>query len=150
MKYYRQQICCHFQKIKSLDGKEISNFEKKWHLAFASRTEKIQSKRQHHKNEKFTYVDPIPIPSHWRSRGLPGGRDRFDLVLAKAANSSTVTNNHEGPLRQTSPQKKVDKGDFDEISGKGYPKISEGHPLESEFDVKPKMNFTAMKLAPID
>jgi len=151
MKYYRQQICCHFQKIKSLDGKEISNFEKKWHKAFASKTETIQSQKQNHKKEKYTYVETTPIPSHWRSRGLPGGRDRFDLVLAKAANThSTITHNHEGPLRQPSPQKKLDKGDFDEVSGKGYPKLSEGHPLESELDVKPKHNFIAMKLAPID
>jgi len=151
MKYYRQQICCHFQKIKSLDGKEISNFEKKWHLAFANRTEQKHSKKQPSISKQYTYIDPTPIPSHWRSRGLPGGRDRFDLVLAKAANSrQTITHNHEGPLRQPSPQKKLDKGDFDEISGKGYPKISEGHPLESEFDVRPKMNLTAMKLAPID
>jgi len=109
-KKYRQELVVKFERVETLDGSEISSFERKWHQAFSEkkrldeqRAAAIASQQSLPREISNASLDPRlndmtslstadlvpPVPEHWRSRGLPGARHQFDQVLAKARSQAS-------------------------------------------------------------
>ncbi|XP_039257644.2 uncharacterized protein LOC120334240 [Styela clava] len=147
---YRDNIIVKCQSLELLDGKRINNLEKKFLLSWkaskeARRRMKLESRMMGDLPPIQPHSQPPAPPPHYSIGGLPGGRKRFEMILAKSRSlpASAIPVQESKRVQQySSPAARMPQNNVPPPPTLGHKSISDVTNLKSERQMTPHPNAT--------